>query len=73
MKKLFTLKSVPYRYENMMSAEAAECYYRNGLLPWGNGARRVSEGFYSRELTFAEWIDRYRIVIMGREAEDGRL
>jgi hypothetical protein len=65
VKTLFTLKNYPLRYENMLSAESAERVFAEGggdLFP-----RLNSFGNYFVKLTFAEWIDRYRIVIMGRE------
>jgi hypothetical protein len=69
MKALFKLKETPYIYENMLSNEKAEEYYKKGSLPfnvggWGFGAVRVSCGFYSQHLTFAEWVDRYRLKII---------
>lgn len=69
METLFTLKQTPWKYENMMSNEKAEEFYREGKLPfdvagWGNGDRWVSCGFYRKELTFVEWVDRYRLVII---------
>lgn len=69
MKALFKLKEVPYIYENQLSNEKAEEYYKKGYLPfnvggWGNGAVHVSCGFYSQKLTFSEWIDRYGLKII---------
>lgn len=69
MKALFKLKEIPYIYENQLSNEKAEEYYKKGKLPfnvsgYGKGEVRVSSGFYSRELTFSEWVDRYRLKII---------
>lgn len=69
MKALFKLKKIPYIYENQLSNEKAEEYYRQGNLPfdvagWGNGAVHISCGFYSKKLTFSEWIDRYKLKII---------
>ncbi len=69
MKAIFKLKEVPWRYENCLTNEKAEEYYKHGCLPfdvpcYGSGSVRVSHGFYSIKLTFEEWVDRYRLVIL---------
>ena len=70
MKAIAKLKEIPHQPKNFMPQEFAEECYRKGELPFTKdydfdyGKRRVSSDFHSKELTFAEWIDRNRIVIL---------
>ena len=71
MEAIAKLKQTPWVFENWMTNEQAEAYYKDGHLPystcWGSGATRVSCGFYCEVITFAEWCRRYDVTIIGSE------
>lgn len=71
MKALFKLKQEPIVRDTLLPRELAEEYYRKGGLPFEiNSTRnsraevRISYGFFSKKLSFGEWLARYSIRVL---------
>lgn len=59
MKSIFKLKEYPYSEWNYIKEKDAQIGYKTN-----KPATRVNAGFYSRLLTFKEWLNYYKFKIL---------
>lgn len=59
MKAIFKLNHFPFEHGRYIKEEDAQTMYKNG-----NPTRHIPVGFYSKNLTFEEWLDFYKFKIL---------
>jgi DNA invertase Pin-like site-specific DNA recombinase len=59
MKSIFKLKEYPYQAFTWVKEEDVQKMYEDG-----SPTRHVPRGFYSKKLTFEEWLNYYKFKIL---------
>lgn len=59
MKKIYKLKDYKYQNFTCVKEEDAQEMYKNG-----NPSRHIPVGFYSRNLSFEEWLNYHKFKIL---------